>query len=82
MSRLDQPGGFGGPRIVRPQANVYTVLLLVACLFVAFALVVELMRLRKLREPASATPTVTMSVQQPGAMAGPIHTPGPIAPLG
>ena len=40
MSRYPetQPGGFGGPKVVNPQANVYTVLLLIACLFMGAAL--------------------------------------------
>ncbi|MCG3179186.1 MAG: hypothetical protein BIFFINMI_01519 [Phycisphaerae bacterium] len=49
MSRLDTSagGGFGGgPRVVKPQANVYTVLVIVACLFVAAALAWELLVVR------------------------------------
>lgn len=44
MSRLNTTGGgFGGPRVVKPQANVYTVLLVIATLCVAAALVWEWM---------------------------------------
>jgi hypothetical protein len=50
MSRLDSNGGFGGPRIVKPQANVYTVLLLIACLFMAAAFAVQAYRIWKLAE--------------------------------
>jgi len=53
----DQQGGaFGGPRIVRPQANVYTVLLLIAFLFMAGALAVQVyryMQLQAQQEPAA-----------------------------
>ena len=57
MSRLDQPGPFGGPRVVKPQANVYTVLLLLACLCMAAALAIEIIRLRAIANPPT-TPKV------------------------
>ena len=54
MSQMGQPGGFGGPRIVKPQANVYTVLLVVACLFMGAALAWQVWNIMKLREPPAA----------------------------
>jgi hypothetical protein len=60
MTQLDQPGGFGGPRVVKPQVNVYTVLLVIACLFMGAALAWQVWNLLKLRdvsqEPTKATP--------------------------
>ncbi|MDD4889157.1 MAG: hypothetical protein PHU85_04450, partial [Phycisphaerae bacterium] len=46
------------PRIVKPQANVYTVLLLVACLFAGAALGLEIMRYKwiKAQESPEAKP--------------------------
>jgi hypothetical protein len=56
MSQMNQPGGFGGPRVVKPQANVYTVLLAIACLFMAAALVWQVLNLMKLRAPQEKAP--------------------------
>lgn len=56
MSRLDSNGGFGGARMVKPQANVYTVLLLIACLFMAAAFAVQVYRYLDLqKQKASET---------------------------
>lgn len=65
MSRLDQAGGFGGPRIVKPQANVYTVLLLVAILFAAAALGLEYMRYKwiQTQKAPADNPAVPAAVQ-------------------
>ena len=42
MSRMSgAAGGFGGPRVVKPQPNVYTVLVAVAVIVVAAALIWE-----------------------------------------
>ena len=87
MSRLDQPlGGFGGPRVVKPQANVYTVLLAAAVLFVAAALGLELWRFNQLREkptggPGMAPPPVVQPVAPPMAppVAAPVVPPTPAA---
>ncbi len=58
MSRLDTSGGFGGPRVVKPQANVYTVLLLVATLCVIAALVWEwVVIIPGLSNPPQSTPS-------------------------
>ena len=56
MSQLDQPGGFGGPRVVKPQANVYTVLLVIACLFMGAALTWQVLNLLKLRDVSQESP--------------------------
>lgn len=64
MSRLDSSGGFGGPRLVKPQANVYTVLLLIACLFMAAALAMQLYRIRGL----NAQPSPNQQGQNPSAV--------------
>ena len=80
MSRLDQPlGGFGGPRIVKPQANIYTVLLLIACLFVAAALGVEILRLLQMRE--SPPPAKTGAVDRPAVTAVAARAAAPIQRL-
>ena len=74
MSRYSdqQPGGFGGPQIVKPQPNVYTVLLLVAVLFMFTALAIQVVRYfqlqAKLSPKAAATPTsVTVAMADPSA---------------
>lgn len=68
MSRLDSNGGFGGPRIVKPQANVYTVLLLIACLFMGAALAVQVYRYQRLKaqdvEKAPAGAALVVPEQQ------------------
>ena len=79
MSRMVTPagGGFGGQRVVKPQANVYTILLLVACLFVVVALVWELgfaLPAVKNAPPAPAPPAKrTASVQTVAVAASPIQ---------
>lgn len=69
MSRLDSNGGFGGPRIVKPQANVYTVLLLVACLLMGAALAVQVYRYLKLQGQSTApgTPAAMVAPDAPAA---------------
>lgn len=54
MSRLEPGSAFGGSRIVKPRANVYTVLLLVACLCVAAALFWEYRAVKRMKQEREA----------------------------
>lgn len=71
MTRMDQPAGFGGgPRIIKPQANVYTVLLLVAALLLALAAAVEIWRMTQIKNPPPA-PAVKITAISPASVMAP-----------